>query len=852
MEAADHTASASRFFGVVTNELRTSSLVMSSNKPFAEELDSSVSSRPSRQQINLEAALHDLESSFVRESHSARYASHVLDVHTASVDEEEDQDDDISSIGRSNHTATSSVWMLNEQEEHNLHPDCDLDSCSRSFSSGMVDLWKRPKPPVDQSVNLMDAKTAKYEETGQRPLSRESIKSGLESLRMPDAGAKGPSFVFPAPALERAEVKEASVRKERIRKSRRHPDDEPAQKWHQAKLVIVLACLLSVLISATILAVSTFHRSDTSQFEGEGVVTAVKSATKDEESTFISHHSTEGNGKDDSFATFEAAANVSSTEAIAANAKKKEAANGRAYEVTSKEIIFQPTIVLPAKTRTRALLAILLEFEVSHPEEILQSERQTAAYLAMKWIAIEDPAELSLPSRYYRPPHTAKMSRHHEVGSWKDDTFLIQQLLQRYVLAVFYFSLQPPSNATEELETDDVLAAENHQHFQKSWLSGDHVCHWRGVDCGTYRHDEKSGVSSFHMSNVVSVNLTRHNLKGSLPHEWLSGAALPDLTSIDLSHNHLYGTLPDLLVTGETGPLKITTSKGQYDLRYPRNHTFVSSFSADSELLHLDIAHNQFSGTIPPLLQQMKHCHHLFLNHNQFSGKLKSLLAPGVGYGKLEQFDVGNNLLTGLIPGSLANLSNLQLLSLESNFLSGSLPDIFDKLQGMVELHANDNILVGSLPVSLGQSKGIARLWLDHNEFSGRIPSSWETITALEILSVHHNVLTGELPTYLGSSMQQISDLTLQNNQLQGYIPSELGLCTNIKRLFLEENFFRGTPPESFGKLKQLEKLRLSGNRLTGTMPFSVCDLLDEKQLHYVSADCKSGHIECSCCNACF
>lgn len=75
---------------------------------------------------------------------------------------------------------------------------------------------------------------------------------------------------------------------------------------------------------------------------------------------------------------------------------------------------------------------------------------------------------------------------------------------------------------------------------------------------------------------------------------------------------------------------------------------------------------------------------------------------------------------------------------------------------------------------------------------------------------MHHNALTGGIPSYIGSGMQHLSDLRIQNNRLGGSIPSELGLCTSLRQLYLEENFFRGSPPSSLGSLKQLGKMLAS------------------------------------------
>ena len=140
-------------------------------------------------------------------------------------------------------------------------------------------------------------------------------------------------------------------------------------------------------------------------------------------------------------------------------------------------------------------------------------------------------------------------------------------------------------------------------------------------------------------SHCISlVAQTRHSLVGTFPSELLSGRALPDLSTIDLSHNGLHGTLPPIVMGGldTADPMKISTTQGDYQLQILRNTSLISSFSRDSELQYLDVSFNQLTGSLPPLLQQIKRCRNLYLNHNRFAGPLEALLTDdGVGEGEL-------------------------------------------------------------------------------------------------------------------------------------------------------------------------------------------------------------------------
>jgi len=63
---------------------------------------------------------------------------------------------------------------------------------------------------------------------------------------------------------------------------------------------------------------------------------------------------------------------------------------------------------------------------------------------------------------------------------------------------------------------------------------------------------------------------------------------------------------------------------------------------------------------------------------------------------------------------------------------------------------------------------------------------------------------------------------TLNNNQLTGEIPKEIGKLMNLQWLYLNENQLTGEIPKDIGKLINLQLLRLSNNQLTGVIPKEI------------------------------
>nr|CAD1833101.1 unnamed protein product [Ananas comosus var. bracteatus] len=134
----------------------------------------------------------------------------------------------------------------------------------------------------------------------------------------------------------------------------------------------------------------------------------------------------------------------------------------------------------------------------------------------------------------------------------------------------------------------------------------------------------------------------------------------------------------------------------------------------------------------------------------------------------------GAGLVGPIPPNTLSKLDALQILSLRSNRLTGSIPlDIFSLLS-------------------------LQYLYLQHNNLSGDIPSSLPS--GLNTLDLSSNSITGEIPAGI-KNLSKLSILNLQDNLLSGPIPN-LNL-PNLKRLNLSDNNLNGSIPVSLQKFPQ-------------------------------------------------
>ena len=330
-------------------------------------------------------------------------------------------------------------------------------------------------------------------------------------------------------------------------------------------------------------------------------------------------------------------------------------------------------------------------------------------------------------------------------------------------------------------------------------------------------------------------------LTGPLP-DTISNLTL--LTILSIGHCHITGTIP--LLYNKLINLIIMDLNDNI-LTGTLNHKLFNT-NAISKLTYLNLATNQFTGTIPSTISTLTSLQQLLLFTNQFNGSIpaslgnltqvtnfylyENILTGSIAESmiltmySLVDFDVLNNLLTGTLPSAntWSNCTQLTGLELGINFFSGTIPDnLGDIIPQLIQLDLDLNLLTGSIPDSLGNMINISgELSLYGNFLTGTLPITLGNLYLVEFILLDSNLLTGTIPnTYNFHNNTDLLFFWLNQNYFTGTIPNTLSGLTGIMSIQLNDNLFSGTIPSNW-IFERINSIDFSNNMLTGSIPSNM------------------------------
>lgn len=112
-------------------------------------------------------------------------------------------------------------------------------------------------------------------------------------------------------------------------------------------------------------------------------------------------------------------------------------------------------------------------------------------------------------------------------------------------------------------------------------------------------------------------------------------------------------------------------------------------------------------------------------------------------------------------------------------------------------------------------------LYLDDNNLNGEIPRELGNLKNLNTLSMNANNIKGPIPEEIGE-LTELQYLYMHTCGLEGTLPNSIGNLVKLKELNLSWNSLSGQITEKIGALVQLTNLNLSQNELSGPIPSSI------------------------------
>ncbi|KAG7366885.1 leucine rich repeat LRR-containing protein [Nitzschia inconspicua] len=222
--------------------------------------------------------------------------------------------------------------------------------------------------------------------------------------------------------------------------------------------------------------------------------------------------------------------------------------------------------------------------------------------------------------------------------------YLEHRMLQRWTLAVLYYSMNPT----------DVSRGRKHRGLVDGWLEYTNECLW--FTSGQRDPCDDSG-------NFERLNIQQSNLGGSLPSEiaLLSNS----LRYINLDGNNLQGAIPTSLA-------QLTLLELLSIRQNSLVGTIISEIGALTNLLRLNLGRNQLSGIIPPEIGDLTSLEILRLDQNDLIGEIP--VEIGNLAATLVSLSLNGNSLSGRIPIEISTMTTLKELYIGNNDLSGDLP----------------------------------------------------------------------------------------------------------------------------------------------------------------------------------
>ncbi|KAJ4726500.1 putative Kinase [Melia azedarach] len=246
------------------------------------------------------------------------------------------------------------------------------------------------------------------------------------------------------------------------------------------------------------------------------------------------------------------------------------------------------------------------------------------------------------------------------------------------------------------------------------------------------------------------LDLTRNLFNGSVP---TSFTRLQSFTKLLLLGNRLSGPIPPEI--GDIATLEeLVLEDNQLVGPLPENLGNLNN------LRRILLSANNFTGSIPVSFSSLKNLTDFRIDGSNLTGKIPDFIG---NWTKLEKLHLQGTSLEGPIPSTISQLKNLDELRISD--LRGSSSSPFPDLQGMTKmsrLMLRNCLIMDTIPEYIGDMTDLKILDLSFNKLTGTIPRTLQNLKAIDYMFLSNNSLTGGVPDWIRNSDKNF-DLSYNN-----------------------------------------------------------------------------------------
>ncbi|KAK1562207.1 hypothetical protein Q3G72_008095 [Acer saccharum] len=311
-----------------------------------------------------------------------------------------------------------------------------------------------------------------------------------------------------------------------------------------------------------------------------------------------------------------------------------------------------------------------------------------------------------------------------------------------------------------QLKSSLKFAANQSVHLVE-WNQTIDCCNWSGVVCDVG-------------GRVTGLNLSFESISGAIENSTgLFG--LQHLQRLDLAYNRFNGSQIPSRLANLSNLTYLNLSNAGFVGQIPGE---VSNLT---KLVSLDLSTLSLLGSgqlklenpnLKVLVQNFRELRELYLDGVNLSGQGSEwcqALSSSSSLSNLQVLSLSSCFLSGPIHPSLADLHSLSVIRLDQNNLSTPVPEFMSGFSNLTSLNLRSCGLNGTFPEKIFQN--LVYVDLRFNSFNGTLPPPLFSLPLLQKLQLSDNQFDGQLPEFSRASSSVLDTLDLSGNRLEGSIP---------------------------------------------------------------------------------